>query len=65
MTNPVTPSQFYWTRQAIEAMADLMPEAVVSRESVACEIERRAAKAGKSFINRVDVEAYFGYCKSA
>lgn len=63
MTNPITPSTFYWTRQAIEAMSDLMPEAVISREAVASEIESRIARHGRSFVKRNDVEAYFGYCK--
>ena len=64
MTNPVTPSQFYWTRQAIEAMSELMPEAVIPREAVAREIETRIAKHGRSFVKRVDVESYFGYCNA-
>lgn len=64
MTNPVTPSQFYWTRQAIEAMSDLMPQAVIPRETVASEIESRLARAGRSFVKRADVESYFGYCNA-
>ena len=63
MTNPETPSQFYWTTQAVQAMSELMPEAVVSREAVASEIESRIARAGRSFVKRADVESYFGYCK--
>ena len=63
MTNPVTPSTFYWTRQAIEAMSELMPQAVITREAVAAEIELRAAREGRSFIKRNDVEIYFGYCQ--
>lgn len=64
MCNPVTPSTFYWTSQAIQAMTDLMPEAVVPREIVASEIELKAGREGRSFIKRNDVESYFGYCQT-
>lgn len=64
MTNPITPTQFYWISQAIQAMTDLMPEAVVPREVVAGEIKLKAGREGRSFIKRNDVESYFGYCQS-
>ena len=64
MTNPVTPSQFYWTGKAVQALNDLMSEAVVPRHVVAKQIEETAAKYGKSFIKECDVESYFGYCNA-
>ena len=64
MTNPVTPSQFHWTRQAVDTLAELMPLTQQTREVVADQIEHTAARFGKSCIKRDDVYAYFGYCNT-